>query len=41
MGRDKKNEAGRVTLVLLEALGRAAIVKDTPPAALEAFVASA
>ena len=40
MGRDKKNEAGRVTLILLERLGRAAIVKDAPPAALESFLAS-
>ncbi len=40
MGRDKKNEAGRVTLVLLERLGRAAIVKDAPPKALEEFLAS-
>ena len=41
MGRDKKNEAGRVTLILLERLGRAAIVKDAPPRALEEFLASA
>jgi 3-dehydroquinate synthetase len=41
MGRDKKNEAGRVTLVLLDGLGRAAIVKDAPPKALEDFVAAA
>ncbi len=40
MGRDKKNEAGRITLVLLDALGRAAVVKDSPPAQLEAFLAS-
>jgi 3-dehydroquinate synthase len=41
MGRDKKNEAGRVTLILLERLGHAAIVKDAPPAALERFLATA
>jgi len=41
MGRDKKNEAGRVTLILLERLGRAAIVKDAPPKALEEFLATA
>jgi 3-dehydroquinate synthase len=41
MGRDKKNEAGRVTLVLLDALGRGAIVKDAPPRALEDFLAAA
>ena len=35
MGRDKKNEDGRITLILLEELGRAAIVKDTPARALE------
>jgi 3-dehydroquinate synthase len=40
MGRDKKNEAGRITLILLDALGRAAIVKDTPPAELRAFLAA-
>ena len=41
MGRDKKNEAGRVTLVLLDGLGRGAIVKDAPRAALEAFLRAA
>jgi 3-dehydroquinate synthase len=41
MGRDKKNEAGRITLVLLEALGRGSVVKDTPPEELRAFLASA
>jgi len=41
MGRDKKNEAGQVTLVLLDRLGRAAIVKNAPRKALEAFVAAA
>jgi 3-dehydroquinate synthase len=41
MGRDKKNEAGRVTLVLLDRLGHASIVKDAPPQDLEAFVSAA
>ena len=39
MGRDKKNRDGRITLILLEALGEAAIVNDTPAADLEAFLA--
>lgn len=38
MGRDKKNEDGRITLVLLDALGRGAVVKDTPPRALREFL---
>jgi 3-dehydroquinate synthase len=41
MGRDKKNEAGRITLILLDALGRAAVAKDTPPGELEAFLREA
>ena len=41
MGRDKKNEGGRITLILLEALGRATIVKDAPRADLESFLAGA
>ncbi len=41
MGRDKKNEAGRVTLILLERLGRATIVKDTAPGVLERFLEDA
>ena len=41
MGRDKKNQDGRITLILLDALGRATIVKDTPRAELEAFLATA
>jgi 3-dehydroquinate synthase len=41
MGRDKKNEAGRITLILLDALGRAAVVKDAPPAELDAFLEEA
>jgi 3-dehydroquinate synthase len=39
MGRDKKNAGGRITLILLDRLGRAAIVKDTPAPDLEKFVA--
>ena len=38
MGRDKKNEGGRVTLILLQALGRAAIVKDAREGALRDFL---
>jgi 3-dehydroquinate synthase len=38
MGRDKKNEAGRVTLVLLEDLGRARVVKDAPAEELRDFL---
>ena len=41
MGRDKKNEGGRITLILLDALGRAAVVKDAPVETLEAFLAAA
>jgi 3-dehydroquinate synthase len=41
MGRDKKNESGRITLVLLDELGRAAVVKDTPADALESFLRAA
>ena len=41
MGRDKKNEGGRITLILLDALGRASVVKDAPPGELEAFLAEA
>ena len=41
MGRDKKNEAGRITLILLDALGRGAVVKDTPPEELRAFLSEA
>jgi len=40
MGRDKKNEGGRITLVLLDRLGAAAVVKDAPGAELEAFLAA-
>ncbi|HEX5129281.1 MAG TPA: 3-dehydroquinate synthase [Usitatibacter sp.] len=39
MGRDKKNVDGRITLILLEALGRAAVVKDAPVRELESFLA--
>jgi len=40
MGRDKKNEEGRVTLILLDALGKAAIVRDTPAAAIRKVVSA-
>jgi 3-dehydroquinate synthase len=40
MGRDKKNEAGRVTLILLDALGHASVVKDAPAEPLERFLAA-
>lgn len=40
MGRDKKNEGGRITLVLLEALGRAAVVRDAPETALRELLAA-
>ncbi len=41
MGRDKKNRDGRITLILLDAPGRASIVNDTPVAQIESFLASA
>jgi 3-dehydroquinate synthase len=41
MARDKKNRDGRMTLILLDALGRASIVNDTPAAEIEAFLAGA
>ena len=41
MGRDKKNESGRITLILLDALGRARIEKAAPVGELEAFLATA
>jgi 3-dehydroquinate synthase len=41
MGRDKKNVGGRITLILLEDLGRAAVVNDAPLDELEAFLAAA
>ena len=40
MGRDKKNEGGRMTLILLDALGRAAIEKGVEGERLEALLAS-
>jgi 3-dehydroquinate synthase len=40
MGRDKKNEGGRITLILLDDLGRASVVKDTPARALQDFLAA-
>jgi len=41
MGRDKKNEGGRITLILLDALGRASVVRDTPEQALQDVLAAA
>ena len=41
MGRDKKNEGGRITLILLDALGAAAVVRDTPDQALRELLAAA
>jgi 3-dehydroquinate synthase len=41
MGRDKKNEGGRITLVLLDALGRGAVVRDAPESALRELLAGA
>lgn len=38
MGRDKKNEAGRITLILLDRLGMAAIEKGAPQRELEALL---
>jgi 3-dehydroquinate synthase len=40
MGRDKKNEGGKITLVLLDGLGRAVVARDTPADRLRAFLAS-
>lgn len=39
MGRDKKNESGRITLVLLDRLGAATVERNAPAAELEAFLA--
>jgi 3-dehydroquinate synthase len=41
MGRDKKNEDGRITLILLDAVGRGAVVKDAPAAKLREFLEEA
>ena len=38
MGRDKKNEGGRVTLILLDALGRATVARDTSERSLREFL---
>ena len=40
LGRDKKNQGGRITLILLEELGRAAVVKDAPEQALRELLAA-
>ncbi|QJR13238.1 3-dehydroquinate synthase [Usitatibacter palustris] len=41
MGRDKKNQGGRITFVLLDALGRASVVRDAPDSALREVLAAA
>ena len=41
MGRDKKNEGGRITLILLDEMGRAVVEKDTPERALRELLAAA
>ena len=41
MGRDKKNEDGSITLILLDAMGRGAVVKDTPEDTLRRFLEEA
>jgi len=41
MGRDKKNEGGRITLILLDALGKGAVVKNAPARELESFLSEA
>ena len=41
MGRDKKNEDGRITLILLDGLGRAVVARDTPQSDLRAFLPAA
>jgi 3-dehydroquinate synthase len=40
MGRDKKNEGGRITLILPDAIGAASVVKDAPLEPLQALLAS-
>jgi 3-dehydroquinate synthase len=40
MGRDKKNEGRAITLILLDRLGSAAVVKDTREKALREFLAA-
>jgi 3-dehydroquinate synthase len=39
MGRDKKNESGRITLILLDALGSAAVERNAPLPELESLLA--
>jgi 3-dehydroquinate synthase len=39
MGRDKKNDAGRITLIVLDALGSASVERNTPPSELESLLA--
>lgn len=40
MGRDKKNQGGRITFVLLDGLGRAAVVRDASEAAVREILAA-
>jgi len=39
MGRDKKNQGGRITFVLLSSLGKAEVVRDTPLEAVSRAIA--
>jgi 3-dehydroquinate synthase len=41
MGRDKKNEGGRVTLILLQSLGEARVARDSSADDLKRFLAAA
>jgi 3-dehydroquinate synthase len=41
MGRDKKNQGAGITLILLDALGRASIARDTRPSDIESFLSRA
>jgi len=41
MGRDKKNRGGRIAFVLLDAPGRATLVRDAPEASVRAVLAEA
>jgi 3-dehydroquinate synthase len=41
MGRDKKNENGRITLILLERLGHAIVARDAQEKELREFLPAA
>ena len=41
MGRDKKNRGGRITFILLDAPGRASVVRDAPETAVREVLAAA